>query len=262
MEKLSRREQEFIQTAAHFLERPGLMIQVANTLGKPLEMLQHSLPAEVQGKIAGIVEKSLQKTLEISISTLPKATDQALPKQPLQQGRHHTFAAAAMGALGGFFGPATLALELPITTAIMFRSIANTAQSFGEDLQDPQVRLECLQVFAMGAPQSTGDDAMNSAYFSQRLAFHTFIKKASEKGAASLLARFIARVASEYQIVVAQKLLAESLPVIGAVGGAAINSAFTNFFNQTAYYHFGLRYLERKYNLETVQKIYFEALKN
>ncbi|MGZ3748502.1 MAG: EcsC family protein, partial [Pseudobdellovibrionaceae bacterium] len=154
------------------------------------------------------------------------------------------------------------ALELPMTTGIIFRSIANTARSFGEDLQDPNVRLECLQVFAMGSHQSHADDAMKSSYFSQRLAFYTFIKKVSEKGAASLLPRFIARVATEYEMVVAEKFLAESIPILGAVGGAAINSAFTHYFNQTAYYHFGLRYLERKHGLETIQKAYLAALKN
>ncbi|HEY8270670.1 MAG TPA: EcsC family protein [Pseudobdellovibrionaceae bacterium] len=262
MEKLSRREQEFIQTAAQFLEHPGFMIQLANAFGKPLDLLQKTLPQNVQEKIASLVEKSLKKTLEISISTLPKAEDPSLPRQPLLQARHHTFAAAALGAIGGFFGPGTIAIELPITTGIMFRSIANTAQSFGEDLQDSHVRLECLQIFAMGSPQSKADDAMKSAYFSQRLAFYSFITKASEKGAATLLARFITRVASEYQIVVAEKILAETLPILGAAGGAVINSSFTHYFNQTAYYHFGLRYLERKYGLESVQQVYFEAFKN
>jgi hypothetical protein len=261
METLSQREQEFIRMAAQFLEHPGFMIQAANALGRPLELMHKTLPKALQTKIVMVVEKSLQKTLEISISTLPGAENQSLPKNPLVQGKRHTIAAAITGAIGGFFGPLAIAIELPITTGIMFRSIANTAQSFGEDLRDPHVRLECLQVFAMGSPQSGSDDAMKSAYFSQRLAFSTFVKRASEKGAASLLTRFIARVASEYQIVVAEKIIAESIPILGAAGGAAINSAFANYFNQTAYYHFGLRHLERKYDLESIELIYSEALK-
>src|SRR5437868_5774723 len=122
MEKLSRREQEFIRTAAQFLERPGFLIQAANTLGKPLELMQKTLPKSLQNKITTVVEKSLQKTLEISISTLRPAENQDLPKQPLLQGKRHSLAAAVTGAVGGFFGPVAIAIELPITTGIMFRS--------------------------------------------------------------------------------------------------------------------------------------------
>jgi hypothetical protein len=230
-------------------------------LGKPLELVQKTLPKALQAKLATVLEKSLQKTLKISISTLPPTAHQTLPKEPLLQGKYHSIATAITGALGGFFGPAGIAIELPITTGLMFRSIANTAQSFGENLLDPNVRMECLQVFAMGSPQSNADDAMTSAYFSQRLAFNTFLNKAAEKGAASMLTRVIARVASRYQIVVTEKIIAEAVPIFGAVGGAVINSAFTNFFNQTAYYHFGLRHLERKYDLETIEQIYSDSLK-
>lgn len=258
MANLSDREIEFIQTAARFLENPGFLIRAANALGKPLELMQKSLPAVVQKGISSAAENALQKTLDISIATLPP---EKMPKLPLEQGKKHAVATAVTGAIGGFFGPFALAIELPVTTGIIFRSIATIAQSFGEDLSDPHVRMECLQVFAMGSPQSSGDDAMNSSYFSQRLAFNSFLKKASESGAAALLTRFLARIASRYEIVVAEKIMAEALPVLGAAGGAAINVAFTNFFNETAYYHFGLRHLEKKYGVDQIQKVYLESLK-
>lgn len=261
METLSNREKEFICSAAKFLENPGFLVQIANAVGKPLELMQKTLPTAVQQKLSQATEKALHKTLELSISTLSTDLRQSLPKQPLLQGKKHMLAAAVTGAISGFFGPMALVIELPITTGIMFRSIANIAQSFGEDLLDPDVRIECLQVFAMGSPQSSADDAMRSAYFSQRLAFNAFLKNATEKGATSVLSSLITRVASRYELVVAEKLMAEVVPIIGAAGGAAINSAFTNYFNSTAYYHFGLRRLERKYGMEAVQKIYLESIK-
>lgn len=260
MENLSRREIEFIEAAAKFLEKPGFMIRAANALGKPLELAQKALPQTVQEKISAAVQKSLQKTLDISIATLPPPERETLPKRPLVQGKGHTAATAITGAIGGFFGPLALAVELPITTGIMFRSIANIARSFGEDLNDSEVRMECLHIFAMGSQQSSADDAMKSAYLSQRIAFNSFIKNTTEKGAASVLARLIARVASKYEVVVAEKFVIESLPFLGAAGGAVINTAFTNYFNETAYYHFGLRYLERKYGLEIVQKYYLDKI--
>lgn len=260
MENLSRREILFIQTAAEFLERPGFLIRAANAVGKPLELAQKALPKGVQEKIAAAVEKSLHKTLDISISTLPLEEKQELPKRPRTQGKGHAAATAFTGAIGGFFGPLALAVELPITTAIMFRSIANIARSFGEDLNHPEVRMECLQIFAMGSQQTSADDAMKSAYLSQRIAFNSFISSTTEKGAASLLNRLVARVASKYEVVVAEKFVVESLPFLGAAGGAVINTAFTHYFNETAYYHFGLRYLERKYGVEVVQNIYLEKI--
>lgn len=260
METLSNREKEFIQIAAKFLENPGFLIRAANAMGKPLELMQKSLPKPLRQAISQTAEKALHKTLEISISTLSQELEQTFPKQPLVEGQKHTLAAAATGAVGGLFGPLALAIELPITTGIIFRSIANIAQSFGEDLSDPEVRMQCLQVFAMGSPQTNADDAMNSAYFSQRLAFNAYLKNLSEKGSATLLSRLISRVASRYELVVTEKFMAGAIPVIGAAGGAAINSAFANYFNHTGYYHFGLRRLERKYGQDLIQKIYLEAL--
>ena len=45
------------------------------------------------------------------------------------------------------------------------------------------------------------------------------------------------------------------------MGGAALNGYFANFFNRIAYYHFGLRRLERMYGEETVQRIYREEMR-
>lgn len=261
MDPLSSREIEFIRTAAAFLEHPGFLIRAANAVGKPLELAQKTLPKAVQEKISFAVEKSLKKTLEISISTLAARENQNLPRRPRTQGKSHTLATAMTGAVGGFLGPLALAVELPITTGIMFRSIANIARSFGEDLSDPEVRMECLNIFAMGSQQSSADDAMKSAYLSQRIAFEGFIRNTTEKGAAAILARLIARVAARYEIIVTEKFVAGTVPFLGAAGGALINTAFTNYFNDTAYYHFGLRYLEKKYGTEVVQQIYLERVR-
>jgi hypothetical protein len=51
------------------------------------------------------------------------------------------------------------------------------------------------------------------------------------------------------------------VPIAGAVGGATLNAYFANFFNQVAYYHFGLRRLERMYGEEVVQNIYREEMR-
>jgi hypothetical protein len=68
----------------------------------------------------------------------------------------HRLLASAAGAFGGLLGPLTLLAELPVTTVLMLRSIADIAHGEGEDLNTPEARLACVQVFALGG--RTGKD--------------------------------------------------------------------------------------------------------
>jgi hypothetical protein len=58
----------------------------------------------------------------------------------------HKSLAVLAGAAGGAFGISSLPVELPFSTTIMLRSIADIARSEGEDLSDPKT----AQVFALG----------------------------------------------------------------------------------------------------------------
>ena len=60
-----------------------------------------------------------------------------------------------------------LPLELPVSTIIMLRSIADIAQNEGEDLSEPEAALSCMQVFALGG-RAGSDDASESGYFAVR----------------------------------------------------------------------------------------------
>mgnify|MGYP003707253597 CR=1 FL=1 len=53
----------------------------------------------------------------------------------------------------------------------------------------------------------------------------------------------IARVAPRLATVLGQKLAAQTVPVLGAVAGAATNYAYTSYYQQMAHVHFGLRRL-------------------
>jgi hypothetical protein len=67
-----------------------------------------------------------------------------------------------------------------------------------------------------------------------------------------VLVRLIAQIASRFGIVVTQKLAAQVVPFIGAVGGAAVNYAFIDHFQEVARAHFIVRRLERRYGKGTV----------
>jgi hypothetical protein len=171
--------------------------------------------------------------------------------------------AAATGAVGGSLGLVTAPLELPISTIIMLRSIADIARSEGESLADPDAALSCVQVFALGArPGSV--EATESGYFVARGMLAKSITEAvrfiAERGmveeGAPVLVRFIAQVASRFGVVVTQKLAAQTLPVVGALGGAAMNYAFIDHFQDVARGHFTIRRLERAYGKEIVRAQY------
>ena len=74
-----------------------------------------------------------------------------------------------------------------------------------------------------------------------------------------MLVRLITQVASRFGAVVTQKAAAQTIPVIGALGGAAVNYAFIDHFQSVARGHFTVRRLERKYGKEIIFAAYEEA---
>lgn len=267
-------EQEFIQKAARFLENPGLLIRLTDYIGRPLDFAHNHLPERFRIQINKAVEKALHQALKISIASLPQAPHRGSWEQSLasskRSGYLHTAATGITGSIGGLFGLAGLPFELPITTSIMLRSIANVARQYGTDLSRPTAQLECLYVFTLGT-HSKLDDEMDSAYFSSRIAYGRMIHQASrfiashshkevlsalQKGTAPGLIHFLNKISARFQVTVSEKVLAESLPLIGAIGGAAINTAFADYFHRAAHYHFGLKRLEAVYGRDLVMNFY------
>ena len=54
-------------------------------------------------------------------------------------------------------------------------------------------------------------------------------------------------------------MAAQAVPVIGAAGGALINTLFMDHFQDMAHGHFTVRRLERKYGEEVVKLAYEQA---
>ena len=63
-------------------------------------------------------------------------------------------------------------------------------------------------------------------------------------------------MASRFGVVVTQKVAAQAFPVVGALGGAAVNYAFVEHFQEVAQGHFVVRRLERVYGKDVVQTEY------
>ena len=168
----------------------------------------------------------------------------------------HKVLAATSGAVGGSFRLAALPIELPISTVVMLRSIGDIARAEGEDLHDPETALSCLQVFALGGPKGELD-AANSGYFAVRGLLAKSVAEAArfivDRG---VLAEGGPVLVSRFGVVVTQKLATQAVPVIGALGGAGVNYAFIDHFQEVARAHFTVRRLERRYGKDTVRAAY------
>ena len=169
----------------------------------------------------------------------------------------HKATCTVSGAIGGFFGMYGLPVELPVSTAIMLRSIANIARSEGEGLHDiVDTKLSCLSVLALGA-RSSKDDNTEIGYFAVRAALAEALPRAAERAVPAALARFITLIAERF----GNHRFCKSLPpkrcrYSGAVGGGAINLVFINHFQEVAHGHFTVRRLERMYGPEVVRAEY------
>lgn len=245
-----------LRSAKEFLENPGMAAKISNLIGTPIEKGFKLLPKNWNIKIGNVTRKALLYSLKGALMTMGSTKTVSYPIW-------HKMAATVSGGVGGAFGFSALAIEIPLSTTIMLRSIADIARANGEDLSDPSVRLACLEVFALGGIRSS-DDATESGYFAVRAALGRAVSKAAEflakksltEEGAPPLARLIAVIAARYQIQVSEKAAAMAIPTIGAIGGSVINYLFIDHFQNMSRGHFTVRRLERKYTPEMIKESY------
>lgn len=246
------------------LENPSLAIRMSSALGMPVEAVTREIGKRAPDALVQGVSKSTHKALEFVLQSSMKSIGAA--KGAEAKPRLHTAAAMTTGAVAGFFGLEALVVELPLTTGIMFRSIADIARAEGESPDDPETVVNCMQVFAMGSGSTDKDDAAETTYYGVRVALSKAVTDAVQYVAAHrtasttapALVRLIAALASRFGIVVTQKAMAQAIPVIGAVGGGLVNTVFISHFQDMARGHFVIRRLERRHGSEMVLAAYKE----
>ncbi len=256
-----------LQRAVDLLESPTLTAKMANLIGSPLEFAVKRLPDSVSRRIHGAVEAALFKSAQAALWTMDNTPGKAAST------RWHKLAAATSGAVGGAFGLTTLFIELPVSTTIMMRSVADVARSEGFDLREMSTRHACLEVFALGG-NSGKDDASETGYyitrgFTAEVMRHLSAELAGRavggspvmigltpKEAGKWLAKLVEKVAARFGVVVTEKFAAQAVPIVGAVAGATLNTMFTDYYQDVARGHFIVRRLERTYGYETVRTAY------
>jgi hypothetical protein len=246
-----------LRRAKNLLTQSGLSARITRLLSIPIEKTLALMPAGLSRLVGHSTRVVITHALSAATVTL-RSERPGSPASGL-----HTLLVTLSGAGAGILGLPALVVELPLATAIMLRSIAAIARSEGQDPMDPRVRLECLQVFALGGPTSN-PRAPETGYFAVRAALARSVAEAAQhmaqKGLSSqstpALIRFITQVAARFGVVVSDKLIAQAVPLAGAVGGGVINLLFIRQFQRTARGHFIVRRLEQRCGEEEVRTQY------
>ncbi|TVO36971.1 EcsC family protein [Vibrio algivorus] len=257
MQTLTSEDKQQLQSAKQLLENPGLAAKMSNAIGSPIEQGLKLLPKSWNSTINEVTQKALLKASDAAIYTM-KSTSTGLASN-----RMHKLSVAVTGGVGGFFGVAGIAVELPISTTIMLRSIADIARAEGESVSNLETKLACLEVFALGG-KSKQDDGAESGYYAVRTALAKSVLDASEFLAkktitdqgSPILVKFTAEIAKRFGIQVTEKAAAQAVPAIGAAGGAIINTIFIGHYQDMATGHFIIRRLEKTYGKDFVQQEY------
>lgn len=201
----------------------GVGIQVLNLIGGQAESLLDRLPGSVRERLDEATHSALKVALKAATGSRKHISD--------GPAWLNTAAATAMGAAGGFGGlPASMA-ELPVTVTVLLRAIQGVAAEHGFDPDEQSVAFDCLEVFASAGPLAQ-DDGSDVAFLATRAAL-----------SGTALNTLLARIAPRLAAVLGQKLAAQTVPVLGAVAGAATNYAYTSYYQEMAHVHFGLRRL-------------------
>ena len=252
VDELNEEDRCALDNALAVLERPTLAARLGNVVGKPVEFFGRVLPVSMVRMAQKAAETALTVSLKLVLSDrVPRGGDKT--------GVWHKVLAATSGAMGGTFGMTGLAVELPISTAIILHAITEIAHEQGEDLGNPDTLFACLEVFAL-ADLSHGHSFGWSQYCAVRHSLGGSVAEASRyvgqrvvaEETVPALARIVSSIASRFGVAVSQKFSAQAIPIIGSVSGAAINALFMEHFQSMARVHFTMRRLERTYGKDRV----------
>ncbi|MGA9251850.1 MAG: EcsC family protein [Roseobacter sp.] len=209
--------------ARRYKRAGGLGVDLLNLVGGKAEALLDQLPASVRGSLEHATQRALEQAMKVANDSRSVVPD--------QKGWLNSAVGAAMGAVGGMGGLPTALAELPVTTTLLLRVIQGVAKDYDFDPSAENVQFDCVQVFSSAGPLEA-DDGADLGFISARVTL---------TGAA--VHGLVARVSPRLATVLGQKLAAQTVPVLGAVAGAATNYAYTSYYQEMAHVHFGLRRL-------------------
>ena len=261
LDGLTEQESAELLWAYKHLEHPSLAARLSDVLASPIEEGLALLPKKWRKRVERTALASIHQALKLAIGSM----DLIAPSE--SHNLLHKLAATGMGAVSGFFGPLTLLAELPVTTTLILRSIADIAHAEGEDLTQQEARIACVQVFALGG-RTQEDDAAELGYYGMRITLGLYFERdivdyvANTQGPhIPALIEFVRAIAARFGVVISNKTAAQMVPVAGALSAGLMNLIFMNHYQDVARGHFIIRRLERTHGIEQIKQAYEELMK-
>ena len=255
--------QRALRLAVARLERPSFVAALAQYAGSPVDIAIKYLPDRISSRLRQIIKAAIFRCLDAAVDSLEDEDDPGPPAEWTSK-----LMTGLSGGIGGFFGMAGLPIELPLTTALMLRSIAEIARAEGEDVKTPETMLACLEVFALGGGGRSGKaQNLGLEYYATRTVLSSLTRDVGrhmmERGAINastpIIARLVGEIVSRFGLAVSDRFASGIVPVIGAVSGATVNMIFMDHFQQLARGHFTVRRLEREYGASAIREHYQAA---
>ena len=246
------------EAAVLMADSRGLLVRLTAMFGRQVESLQNAMvqAGERLGgqawsglvqKAQDVVEDVLWNSYSYATFGLEAAPHFIRPKRA-RKNLMHRLATTASGAASGFVGLPGVFVDIPFTTATILRSIAEVARDSGEDLSSEETRRACLEVLAFGSPNEGGEQT-ETGYWAARL------------GVSHLTINLLIRsAAGQFGLVLSEKLMAQMVPVAGALTGGLLNYSFTDYYQSMAKVHFCLRALERRTGDAQAVQLAFEVM--
>jgi hypothetical protein len=251
--------QRDLRRAVDLLERSSFAVRLANYAGKPLNRVLGFVP-ELDSTLRRLAQSAILRCLEVAIDS--QEDEDFPPSSWLPKAL-----TGLTGGLGGLFGAVALPVELPVTTTLMLRAIADIARDQGEDLSTIDGRLACLEVFALGTgPRS--ERHSDFGYYASRVLFAKLssevVSYVAERSvldvSAPVVTRLVGEIAGRFGLVLSERVAAGAVPVLGAVSGATLNVIFMRHFERVATGHFTLRRMEREHGQQMIRQCYKQAV--
>jgi hypothetical protein len=217
----------------------GLIIRGADLIAGLFGGLQLPLRADcrfLRRSVEALAVVALRRAFDIAVLGFGRKVRVASP-------RRARLLAAAAGAISRFSGLASLLPDIAFTTLVIMRYIANVAHAQGENLDTEETRRSCREVFAFGGSQLGLEEHAEASYWSVRLILQ-----------GRPVVMLFSEAASRYGLRISEKFAIQAVPLVGAAGGALINSMFFHHYRCLAQVHFTLRRVEREHGPELVRR--------
>lgn len=228
--------------AGRYLDARGSFTSFLESIGRRVEAGIRVLPDHWKDELHTRARDALWWAFRKIVSSM----DTEELHRPAARTRYRLFAATS-GLVTGAAGMPGVIADLPASTLLILRAIADIARAQGYDLRNPDVQVACIEAFVFGGPTAEDDDA-DLAFWSTR-------------AAAPMVSELVPQVAARLGASWSLSLPARAIPVVSSVTSAAINWHFSGYFQTMAEIIFGLKPLEERYGREHVRALFLASVR-